>query len=68
VDPWPPFLDYNTHRLSVVLFIFLFSGTEGAGADVWLEGGGGGRGLPGPGRLCGGLRVLPAHPPAPSWH
>jgi hypothetical protein len=47
LDPWPPFLDYNTHRLSVVLFIFLFSGTEGAGADVWLEGGSGGRELPG---------------------
>ncbi len=41
-------LDNNTHRLSFVLFIFLFSGTEGAGADVRLEGGGGGRGLPGP--------------------
>ncbi len=41
-------LNNNTYRLSFVLFIFLFSGTEGARADVWLEGGGGGRGLPGP--------------------
>ncbi len=61
-------LDNNTHRLFFGLFIFRFSGTEGAGADVWLEGGGGGRGLPGPGRLCGGLRVLPSLPPGPGRH
>ncbi len=41
-------LNNNTHCLSFVLFIFLFSGTEGDGADVRLEGGGGERGLLGP--------------------
>ncbi len=39
--------DKNTHRLFLGLFILPFNGTEGAGADVWLEGGDG-RGLPGP--------------------
>ncbi len=32
-------LDYKTHGLFFGLVIFLFSGTEGAGADVWPEGG-----------------------------
>ncbi len=47
LDPWPPLL-IKQYASFIFWFIYLFSGTEGAGSDVRLEGGGGVRGLPGP--------------------